>query len=438
MTTHLEISTTTSEARRRPRIKNEIEKINHSACRNPVRLRAKQLRHGKKSLYLDIYRKGKRQYQFLELYLKNPKTFEDEEYNKLVFSQAREIVEQQLQTFNIVDAAPKITIPSRTNQGFCAYLKECARARLSGHRTDGNWEAARQHLMNFLKNKEISFAEIDANFLQSFKAYLLNGYHLKSKKKLKINSASCYLGKIKSALGQACAEGILSYDPSKNVSIGREDPMRQNLTLDEVQALTATPCKSRLVKAAFLFSVLTGLRYVDIKNLTWSNIEGHDSEGWYLNFIISKTKRSHYQPMAHEARKMLGVAQNPNVKVFEKLRYDPRFVSTLNEWITRAGIWKKITFHCARHTHATLLMEQGVDLYVLSKLLGHKYIQTTQIYTKVSLNKRKEAIRRIPKLNISNLALNVADKTESLCCKHCDGANMWARDKPRIQLLRTA
>lgn len=66
----------------------------------------------------------------------------------------------------------------------------------------------------------------------------------------------------------------------------------------------------------------------------------------------------------------------------------------------RAGITKHITFHSARHTHAVLLLENGADIYTVSKVLGHKEVRTTQIYAKIVDKKKKEAATLIPELQM--------------------------------------
>ena len=75
-------------------------------------------------------------------------------------------------------------------------------------------------------------------------------------------------------------------------------------------------------------------------------------------------------------------------------------IANINKWVEKAGIQKKITFHCARHTFATLLMTKGNDLFTTSRLLGHKDVKTTQIYAKLVDEKRREAVSKLPSFTI--------------------------------------
>jgi site-specific recombinase XerD len=70
----------------------------------------------------------------------------------------------------------------------------------------------------------------------------------------------------------------------------------------------------------------------------------------------------------------------------------------LREWVMGAGITKKMTFHCARHSFATLQLSMNTDIYTVSKLLGHRHLKTTEIYAKVIDKKKIEAASKIPQL----------------------------------------
>lgn len=69
---------------------------------------------------------------------------------------------------------------------------------------------------------------------------------------------------------------------------------------------------------------------------------------------------------------------------------------TIQNWVLRAGIDKKITFHCGRHTFAVMMLDLGTDIYTVSKLLGHRELSTTQIYAKVLDKNKQAAVAKIP------------------------------------------
>lgn len=87
-------------------------------------------------------------------------------------------------------------------------------------------------------------------------------------------------------------------------------------------------------------------------------------------------------------------------RVFKGLKYGAGYNNEIVRWCNRAGVFKHITFHSARHTNAVLLLENGADIYTVSKRLGHSEIRTTAIYAKIVDKKNKEAAELIPNLKI--------------------------------------
>ena len=82
----------------------------------------------------------------------------------------------------------------------------------------------------------------------------------------------------------------------------------------------------------------------------------------------------------------------------------------LKDWVKSSGIKKRITFHTSRHTNATLLLSLGVDLYTVSKLLGHTQIKTTQIYAKIVDKKKDDAVNMIPSFSTSEAPTVAGDE----------------------------
>ena len=147
-------------------------------------------------------------------------------------------------------------------------------------------------------------------------------------------------------------------------------------------------------KSAALFSILTGLRYSDIEKLEWSEIEYSAYDGPFIRFRQQKTEGQQTLPISEHAFELLGERRKQDDKVFQGLKkWDvDRLVPV---WVAAAGISKHITFHCFRHTYATLQLNSGTDIFTLSKLLGHKSVRTTQIYTKVIDKTKRESTDRI-------------------------------------------
>lgn len=116
---------------------------------------------------------------------------------------------------------------------------------------------------------------------------------------------------------------------------------------------------------------------------------------WYIRFRQNKTKGAEKLPLSDQARDLLKEIGKPEERVFKGLKYSAWHNLKLQQWVMKAGISKTITFHCARHTYATLQLTLGTDIFTVSKLLGHKDIRTTQIYAKIIDEKKMEAANRI-------------------------------------------
>ena len=118
-----------------------------------------------------------------------------------------------------------------------------------------------------------------------------------------------------------------------------------------------------------------------------------------IEIKMQKTKEPLYLPISDEALKWL--PQQNEAKgdgLIFPLTHEGTINKILQKWAKDAGVIKHISFHVARHTHATMMLTLGADLYTVSKLLGHKNIATTQIYAKIVDKKKEEAISLIPNL----------------------------------------
>lgn len=260
----------------------------------------------------------------------------------------------------------------------------------------GNWLSALHYLKSFTSGS-IRFKELDEPFCKEFKEYLLQATSTRSTKaNLSQNTAVSYYSKFRFALKQAYKDGYLKNDVNGRIDgIKPAETERQYLTLEELQKLVYTDCTLPILKQAALFSALTGLRHCDIQKLIWSEIQHSNSEGYYIRFRQKKTKGAETLPIPEQAFLLLGDRGNPNEQVFTDLKYSAWHNQHLSKWLGKAGITKEITFHCFRHTYATLQISAGTDLYTVSKMLGHREIKTTQVYAKIIDKLKQEATNKI-------------------------------------------
>lgn len=371
-----------------------------------ISLRQRQ-RKNKVSLYLDIYHKGKRKIETLELFLypkpeKGRLTREQNHHNKEHLRLAKLIRDKKSAEY--ISKLYDIDDLSKKDASFINYYEELLEKRKSSKGNYGNWDSALKHVLKFTGDEDVKFSEITVNWLLDLKYYFENKATSKRGKFLSQNSQYSYFAKVKAALNQAKKEGVIKENPSEQVEgIKQGDAEIEFLTLEEVNEIIQQECEIPVLKKAFLFGCFTGLRFSDINKLQWSEVQSSKDYGNYIRFRQKKTKGAETLPISKEAFEFLGERECDDFYVFKDLTYSAWHNQKLKDWIKKAGINKNITFHCSRHTYATLLLTSGVDIMTVSKMLGHKELKTTQVYAKVIDQKKREAANRI-KFNINNIS----------------------------------
>ncbi len=286
----------------------------------------------------------------------------------------------------------------RSQQDFIAYFNKIT---LSNHVKSSssivvNWRRVATLLKLYSNGETIPFANINVKMLEDFKRFLLSAPQGGNKPgTISQTTASTYFSILKAALKQAFIDEYLSTDLAAKVKNIPPNNVRRNyLTEAELNQLANTPCDIPVLKRAALFSALTGLRHCDIQKLQWSEVQ-KDGDSYRLNFTQQKTKEVEYMPISEQAYKLCGEPKEPCRLVFEELTDAAWISKPLQRWLNAAGITRKITFHCFRHTFATLQLANGTDIYTVSKMLGHTNVKTTQIYAKVVNEKKEQAANAI-------------------------------------------
>ena len=265
-----------------------------------------------------------------------------------------------------------------------------------------NWNRVGELLKLFTNNQPLPFSQINLSKAEEIRRFMLTAPCGGNKKgTVSHNTAATYYSIFKAGLKQAFIDGYLTVDISAKIKgIQDQESRREHLSVEELNILVETPCDRPILKRAALFSALTGVRHCDIQKLKWKEIQVV-GEQVRLNFTQQKTKGVEYMPISEQAYQLCGEPGKPEQLVFEDLP-DPSWISgPLKRWIKSAGITRNITFHCFRHTYATLQLAGGTDIYTVSKMLGHTNVKTTQIYAKVVDEKKQKATKAI-KININN------------------------------------
>jgi len=273
------------------------------------------------------------------------------------------------------------------SQDFLAYYAETANGK------NIKWQFVYSHFSKFV-NGQCTFNDVSVELCRKFRDYLLKAKKLKfPEETTNRNSAAGYFSTFRAMLKIAYRNKLLRENVNDFLDrIDYEDVRKEYLTMDELLLLVKTDCEIPVLKIASLFSCLTGLRISDILQLKWEDIVPASEGGYNVRIKTIKTETETTLPISEETLLLCG--EREVGKVFKGLKR-PMIQHPLKNWIKAAGITKHITFHCFRHTFATLQIAYGTDIYTVSKMLTHKNVSTTQVYAELVSEKKRESAKKI-------------------------------------------
>ena len=382
-------------------------------AKEPIRLRFKSLSNGNKSLYLDMYRNGQREYEFLRLYLVPETTPFDKMQNERTLEGANAIKSQRILELTNDEAGIKQV--SRGKMLLSDWLQRYHDLQHAKSETMQRRIIKTADLLQQFAGNKVRLKDIDKGFCTDFADWLQNEYLpergnttpkriRKSRtadrtqpKHIKTVTAHNYFTVLTCALNEAVRQGMIDKNPCQLLNqtdkIKVPESQRTYLTIDEVRRLVETDYPQHPeIKQAFLFSCFCGLRISDVLRLQWKSVIT-DSKQTRLAIVMKKTKAPLYLPLSKQA--LIYLPARAGAKDTDRVFDIPEYLINYNlkKWAAMAGITNKnVSFHTARHTFATTLLTEGADLYTVSKLLGHSEISTTQIYAKIIDKKKDEAV----------------------------------------------
>lgn len=233
--------------------------------------------------------------------------------------------------------------------------------------------------------KRVLFSDISYEFITQFEQFMISkGYHP--------NTIAKHMKHLKRHINTAINKELIEYKQYafRKYRIKTVESSHTHLTPEELELLEKLKLNKRFARHqqtldAFLFCCYAGLRYSDFVSLTPENLVEINQSTWLIYKSIKTGIEVRLPLYLLFEGKALDILQKytENLADFFKLRNNSNVNKELALIAHLAGVNKRISFHTARHTNATLLIFSGVNITTVQKLLGHKNVRTTQIYTNI-------------------------------------------------------
>lgn len=389
--------------------------ISTDSTDNP-KLGAKVLSDGRESLFLDFYlgydmavsSKTGKEYkrvnnkrEYLSLYLwQAPRTPMERQQNKEVLELAKKIRFERGQ--ELLESAEGYRLKKEKDINFLdwmwayyeAYTKADKRHIKRAHDCFIDFLNATPEYVKFAKR--IKPQQLTKEMMVVFTEYLQHRF--------KGEGAHTLFARFKKIIKAAVEKDVIRKNPCNGVVIKIDNGTLKKdvLSMDEIKCLISTHYNGESVniRRAFIFCLYTGLRWCDVKDLTFANV---DFANRLLKFEQAKTKGHSNAsgvviPLNDGHFKLIGEGNRDEV-IFP-LPSHTMCLKALRHWVKRAGIDKHITWHCARHSFAVNILNNGANIKTVASLLGHSGLKHTEKYTRAVDSLKVEAINSLPELKL--------------------------------------
>ena len=376
-----------------------------------VEIKERALKGGNRGLYLEYYEKGFRKRENLHLYLIPEDAPDAKRINKRTYLKAMAVRSERLLNPPEFDKRPE---PEDGIDRTTTWLEWCDEY-LRYSAGCGNGESAMQHKVLVRKRikeylarigkTDILLKDVTTEVISGLYDYMRNDYRNPNQIKVREGRLADFsmllFGETVNAIfNKALREGRIGFNPLRGLNklerFHAPDKHREYLTPEELMRFLAVETATEnehQVQTAFGFSSMTGLRLGDIQRLRWSDIKPM-GEGWAVSIVQHKTGSPVTVPLNELALSLLPPRpENDDEHVFRLPGESGKVTKYVRSIRDKAGITgKELTFHCSRHTAATLAITAGAELYSVSKILGHRNLVSTQVYAKVNMEKKMEAV----------------------------------------------
>lgn len=374
-----------------------------------IEIRTRELKNGNRTIYLDYYDKGKRWYEYPKLYLVPDSAPHAKELNKNAMDKAVAIRAKRLlgetpeEDGSPLKEADKILVSTWMDEYAKAMHENAGLSSTYLKHFDTLIRMVNDYLAH-IKRPRLTMDCIDREFYRGFLHYMTDVYechtHDGNTRKLAKSTMHLFQLKMNTMLNQAARDGVIKCNPyhllSRDERIKKPTDQRDFLTREELHRLMEVETRSTTTKMAFLFSCFTGLRYSDLKQLKWGNIERSQSGMVIRIEAMKKTEKPVTIPLGTNA--MAWMPERGD-KTLDNFVFDIGTCggcnAVLKTMAKRAGINKRVSFHTSRHCFATLTLAATNDIATVSELLGHSSVATTQIYAEVLMEDKIAAVNKL-------------------------------------------
>ena len=393
--------------------------ISQDTTDNP-KLGAKILSDGRESLFLDYYfgyqmvysekldkqvAKKDRKREFLKLYLwQAPRTPLERQQNKETLELAKKIRFERGQ--ELLESMEGYRLKKERDINFLDYFQ--AYIDKYTKKDVRMLDVALKRFIDFLNDtpeynkyaKKIKPEQITKDMVEAFTEYLQG-------RSVGEGAHSLY-ARFKKVIKYAIEHDVMFKNPCTGITIKVDEQQlrKEVLSPEEIQQLIAThhEHENPNIRRAFIFCLYCGLRYCDVKGLTFANV---DFSNKLLKFEQNKTKGHSASsgvviPLNDGILKLIGEPSNPDNRdevIFPLPSYE-MCLKSLRRWVKRAGINKHISWHCARHSFAVNILNNGANIKTVASLLGHSGLKHTEKYTRAIDSLKQEAINSLPELKL--------------------------------------
>ncbi len=379
---------------------NKVESFNKALSRGDIRLKVKPLTNGRYSLFLAFWntKTNKKEYKMLGLTLTGDASNDENALTEAKAEHSKETgFKRKCEALKEKYSLRKDEVKEADKTSGILFLDYYDKVFEEKKRRD-NLQPNTCELYSTVYRTIKPFTE--NILLENITPELLLQIKENLAAKIKPSSLQTYFMKIKMILAEAARDGLLIKNPMDRIRFSTkeiEEDRKANikyLTPDELQKIVTT--KHPLyweVQNVFIFSCYTGLRISDIEQLKFSNI---DEETGTLKIKIQKTRNLISIKLNNTTLRILKEQREAGRtdRVFEMKGRSSSQMQLLK--LSNFLGLRNLTYHMARHTFAVNSITNGVDLYTLSKMLGHTSLETTQIYAAVIDSKMADAIAKLP------------------------------------------